>query len=124
MNTITESAISLETLRELVKRLNPHKLFRARPKRVEDLPEWARCCPEYTAAALAMGEMIIDRSRTTRNVPHKCPCGCGVVLGIACKWCDAQRPELIGVVDAIDGTWVPIDELEIDEKPISEELQH
>lgn len=36
------------------------KLVRARPKAVEELPEWAKCCPEYIAATMAIGETTID----------------------------------------------------------------
>jgi hypothetical protein len=36
------------------------KLVRARPKRVEDLPEWAKCCDGRLAHHLKMPEVTLD----------------------------------------------------------------
>ncbi len=110
------------TLSELAQRYDLSKLYRARPKSLEDLPEFARCCPEYTAATLGHGEIIVDRSRTTRNTSEKCPCGCGKVGNIFCNWCDAARPAVLGAVEIPSGKWVILDQLEIDEKPLSAEM--
>jgi hypothetical protein len=53
------------------------KLVRARPKAVEDLPEWAKCCDGHLSALLASGEMIIDLDRVTWLLPGYTCASCG-----------------------------------------------
>ena len=80
-------------------------LYRARPKSREDLPEQTRCCEEQIEATLAMGEMVVDLSRTMREPS-------------VCNFCGFNRPVELGVLDMGDAQYVSIAELEIDEKPL------
>lgn len=82
-------------------------LYRARPKSREDLPEQTRCCEQQIEATLAMGEMVIDLSRTIRE-------------STLCNFCKFKRPVELGVLDMGDAQYVSIAELEIDEKPLEE----
>ena len=78
------------------------KLVRARSKRVEDLPEWARCCPEFNAAYQRMGEMTVDLDATD-------------VGSFICHYCKTPHGKLKGVLDVGDNTFVSVECLDLDE---------
>lgn len=59
------------------------KLVRARPKAVEDLPEWAKCCTEQTEFQRAIGELVLD-------INDRCLAGPG-----ACLFCGALTPSAL-----------------------------
>lgn len=91
------------------------QLTRARPKRPEDLPEWARCCKKYLADKQAYGEIVVDLA--DRDVQRYCK-HCNTPR---CRHCGAPRPvPFIGVLDVASQSYVPLEVLELDEGPIEE----
>jgi len=107
MGTVMAIQNTALTLSELAQHYDLSKLHRARPKRIEDLPETAKCCSEYIAVTLAEGEIIIDLSRQRTEE-------------IYCQWCESSQ-EAVGAVEIPSGQYVVLNEYDIDEKPISEE---
>lgn len=79
------------------------KLVRARPKRVEDLPEWARCCDECLAELVDIGDVVVD---TLTCEPSE---------SRICWYCNAEGPSgtLVAVVG--DDFWVRMELLDLDE---------
>lgn len=88
----------------------PQKLVRARPKAIEDLPEWAKCCAAYIAATRSIGETIVDLSTLCEEYFH----GCG--------FCFTRMPGMRRrVMDTADGIYVSFDTLDLDEGEIPAE---
>lgn len=80
------------------------KLVRARPREVEHLPEWAKCCDEYIRVTQRLGEMVVDLS-TVRGEAFR-----------GCAFCRAPRPESVKrVMDVADGLYVNLETLDLDE---------
>jgi hypothetical protein len=80
------------------------KLVRARPKAVEDLPEWAKCCQKYIDATLAIGEIIIDLDTIHEEFFQ----GCG--------FCFTRNPGYRKrVKDVADGQFCSFDCFDLDE---------
>lgn len=78
------------------------KLVRARPKRVEDLPEWAFCCEAFTEGVSQSQEMVVDLSRNETG-------------RMACAFCHADHGVLHGVMDVSDGRLEAVELLDLDE---------
>lgn len=79
------------------------KLVRARPKRPEDMPEWAKCCAEFMDWYQQLGELTVDIS--AGHVGHR----------MICSACKAHHPDLRGVPDIRDGQLVALELLDLDE---------
>lgn len=90
---------------------NRAKLVRARPKAIEHLPEWAKCCDKATEHMESdrksdnpyVLDMSVSRLRT-ENV---------------CRWCKAPWPEHKVYRDIVDGRFAAIDLLDLDEGPVN-----
>lgn len=81
------------------------KLVKARPKAVEYLPEWAKCCEARIAATLSEGELTLDISDTSGED------------GLTCTFCGTECPCDPMARDVADDTWVHIAEYDLDEGP-------
>lgn len=79
------------------------KLVRARPRSIEYLPDWAKCCQERIAATISEGELTLDISDTSGDD------------GLTCKFCGADMPNDPVARDVADDTWVHIAEYDLDE---------
>lgn len=80
------------------------RLVRARPKAIEDLPAWAKCCKAHidSLSPLMFGEIVISGYRPRLN--RKCKCGgCGDI-----------KPAGTDAEDT-DGMFTPIEFLDLDE---------
>ena len=87
------------------------RIVKATPKKVEDLPEWARCCNNYIQAILDFGELLVDTSTIEKR------------SYLGCFWCRSARPQTQNMIlDINDQTMVPLDCLELDEGIYSESL--
>ena len=86
--------------------MSERKLVRARPKAVEYLPEWAKCCAELRDGILAWPEMIVDVSRVWRAAPGPC------------RFCGSEKPVLIFVLDVETLHYAPTDVIDLDEGSI------
>lgn len=83
------------------------KLVRARPKSVEYLPEWAKCCPSATIQLCSHSEtLFVDVQNCLRA-----PAGLD-----KCQYCGAEVPACT-VARLTCGCWYPIELLDLDEGP-------
>jgi len=86
----------------MTERGEERKLVRARPKAIEHLPEWAKCCQGLIDLSQSFGELVVDVSNFFLY-PIK-----------FCALCGTKLPPLIGVKVpglgqcAID--WLDLDE--------------
>ena len=87
------------------------QLVRARPKAVEYLPEWAKCCKEFTSGLLAIGEITVDISDLDLPSPST----------LECAFCKSVLPISKGVSDVADGLFIPLELLDLDEGPVIHE---
>jgi hypothetical protein len=78
------------------------KLVRARPKRVEDLPAWAKCCPAFGAAYQRIGEITVNLDETDEAV-------------MRCWYCKRPHGILKGVLDVGDQSYLALECLDLDE---------
>ncbi len=95
------------------------KLVRARPKRVEDLPEWAKCCATLMQGIDKLGELVIDVS-SVKNMGDDRYC-------LFCKYrgIPASAKQARIVQGEFPGDFVTIDLLDIDEGPLgAKSAQH
>lgn len=86
-----------------------NRLVRARPKAVEYLPEWAKCCAEGMAADQILGEITVDLDDASERT------------GFVCNHCYAPFPTYVSV-RMIDGRGkglkMALDVLGLDEGPL------
>jgi hypothetical protein len=66
------------------------KLVKARPKALEHLPEWAKCCPAFGEAYQSIGEIVVDLADTDSAV-------------MRCMYCKTPHGVLYGVLDTTRG---------------------
>lgn len=88
---------------------NRAKLVRARPKAVEDLPEWAKCCEQFTAVLMAIGEITVDVSDLDAPASRT----------LGCAFCGSVLPISKGVPDVADGLFIPLECFDIDETGVA-----
>lgn len=84
------------------------KLVKARPKAVEYLPEWAKCCDQAVKRDQALGEIMVNLADV--RVEPAAPC----------KFCGVTLPKANEVMIASgigSGYCFPIEMLDIDEGP-------
>ncbi len=87
------------------------KLVRARPRRVEDLPEWAKCCDHAVSALELMGETVADSEDQ-----H-------VFYGRICGYCGEGLPSLVSIKITLGiaaGCYVPMVLIDLDEGPMEQ----
>jgi hypothetical protein len=82
------------------------KLVRARPKAVEDLPEWAKCCPEFGESYQRIGEVVLDLDDTDRAV-------------MRCMYCKKPHGVLHGVLDTTHNLYSALECFDLDEGPVA-----
>lgn len=88
------------------------RLVRARPKAVEYLPEWVRCCPESISEVTAPGEYEIDLDRE-KLFPE-----------ITCRHCFTTHQGPLIFYSAVGkGFMSSVDTLDLDEGPIEPEAR-
>jgi hypothetical protein len=80
------------------------KLVRARPKAIEDMPDWAKCCDEYIAATQKIGEITVDLSTLHDEFFN----GCGFCFA---RYSGARKRAM----DVADGLYVSLETFDLDE---------
>lgn len=85
---------------------------RARPKPVEQMPEWSKCCDELISHHLDTGEITVDVSDT--HIPKARNCRfCHAVIDIAGRAARIHDGKYAGMM-------YPLQLLDLDEGPIQE----
>lgn len=82
------------------------RLVRARVKRLEDLPEWAKCCEKAANHNLALGEMTVDLE-VFRQRNHG-----------YCRFCERPIEPRKAVMDIADQSYVAFEILDLDESGV------
>lgn len=84
---------------------------RARAKKIDDLPEWAKCCDWYWKNLHDLGVVILDLDEQKRINPQDGE-------GVRCKQCKTERPSVLAVRNISTGNFTLLECFDLDEGPL------